>query len=609
MANVILADRVKETTTTTGTGTLDLDGAFDASFQIFVDGAGDGAYVPYSIVGTSGASIGDWENGYGTVTDAATDTLSRTVVTSSSNAGALVDLAAGTKEVALGPHAHAVSGARGMDVIGVYDPSAASEVDIDITGYDSVQIVGVLKAGTDGADLHMRLSNDGGSTFRAGASDYAWFRNYATASSEGGDGDDADTQFKVRQGLGGDSGEQMSFEIGIQAPAESGFKTGFTSSGAGSRITPSSWSLYTNAGVLNTAEVNDAVRLLFSAGTMTGHVVAYGYKDETSPLSVTEQQRALDVIGVYNPSAVGELDIDITGYETVRIAGNLSPATDSAVLHLRMSNDGGSTFEAGASYYAWMRNYGLLASDGGDGDEADSEIHIAGGVGNDTGEHIGFDITVVCPGESGRKTTVHGNSFITQSDGSGALVVVAGTNLTAEVNDAIRLRFSAGNIASGHVVAYGYKNAVTSYPGGWQGALVTLTADETLVTGNGEILDWEAEIYDYGGWHDNSTNPSRLTVPAGVSRVKVSASVQFAAHATGQRRIYLRKDTAFWGGSGGFNELQPVANGTDVHFITGHSATMEVVAGNYFEIWAWQNRGGDLDVLSAYSWFAIEKVS
>ena len=31
-----------------------------------------------------------------------------------------------------------------------------------------------------------------------------------------------------------------------------------------------------------------------------------------------------------------------------------------------------------------------------------------------------------------------------------------GKVLTAEVNDAIRLLFSSGNIASGHVVVYGY---------------------------------------------------------------------------------------------------------------------------------------------------------
>jgi hypothetical protein len=46
--SVVYADRVKETSTTTGTGTLDLAGA-ETGFQGFVAGAGDGARVAYAI--------------------------------------------------------------------------------------------------------------------------------------------------------------------------------------------------------------------------------------------------------------------------------------------------------------------------------------------------------------------------------------------------------------------------------------------------------------------------------------------------------------------------------------------------------------------------------
>lgn len=92
----MFADRVKESTTTIGTGTVDLGGAAAGGFQTFVAGIGTGNACYYCIQLTSAS---EWEVGIGTVTDAATDTLSRQVVLGSSNAGALVNFSAGTKDV------------------------------------------------------------------------------------------------------------------------------------------------------------------------------------------------------------------------------------------------------------------------------------------------------------------------------------------------------------------------------------------------------------------------------------------------------------------------------------------------------------------------------
>ncbi len=90
---LVLKDRVKETTTTTGTGTVTLDGAA-TGFQSFA-AVGDGNTTYYAIVD---AATGDWEVGVGTYTASGT-TLSRTTVLSSSNAGSLVNFGAGSKDV------------------------------------------------------------------------------------------------------------------------------------------------------------------------------------------------------------------------------------------------------------------------------------------------------------------------------------------------------------------------------------------------------------------------------------------------------------------------------------------------------------------------------
>jgi hypothetical protein len=91
---LVLADRVKETTTTTGTGTITLAGAV-SGFQSF-SAVGNGNTTYYAIVG-QGSS--EWEIGIGTYTSSST-TLSRdTVLASSAGAPTKTNFSAGTKDV------------------------------------------------------------------------------------------------------------------------------------------------------------------------------------------------------------------------------------------------------------------------------------------------------------------------------------------------------------------------------------------------------------------------------------------------------------------------------------------------------------------------------
>jgi len=92
---LVINDRVKETSTTTGTGTLNLAGA-ETGYEGFVAGIGTGNQTYYAIELNS---AGEWEVGIGTVTSGSPDTLSRTTIISSSNSDALVNFSAGTKNV------------------------------------------------------------------------------------------------------------------------------------------------------------------------------------------------------------------------------------------------------------------------------------------------------------------------------------------------------------------------------------------------------------------------------------------------------------------------------------------------------------------------------
>lgn len=88
---LVLADRVQETTTTVGTGTVTLSGA-TTGFQSF-SAIGNGNTTYYTISGGS-----EWEVGIGTYTSSGT-TLSRDTVLASSNSGSLVSFSAGSKNV------------------------------------------------------------------------------------------------------------------------------------------------------------------------------------------------------------------------------------------------------------------------------------------------------------------------------------------------------------------------------------------------------------------------------------------------------------------------------------------------------------------------------
>lgn len=78
----LVADRVRDSGTVTGTGSVTLAGNAPAGFQTFASAFAVGTMVWYSIVDSAS---GAWEVGYGTLANALT--LSRDVVTGSSNAG------------------------------------------------------------------------------------------------------------------------------------------------------------------------------------------------------------------------------------------------------------------------------------------------------------------------------------------------------------------------------------------------------------------------------------------------------------------------------------------------------------------------------------------
>lgn len=90
----IIADRVKDSTTTTSTGTLTIANSAPTGFRTFASVMATNDTCYYTISSSGGA---EWEVGIGTLTSSTT--LTRDTVLASSNSNALVNFSAGTKDV------------------------------------------------------------------------------------------------------------------------------------------------------------------------------------------------------------------------------------------------------------------------------------------------------------------------------------------------------------------------------------------------------------------------------------------------------------------------------------------------------------------------------
>lgn len=122
------------------------------------------------------------------------------------------------------------------------------------------------------------------------------------------------------------------------------------------------------------------------------------------------------------------------------------------------------------------------------------------------------------------------------------------------------------------------------------GVLLKRTTDQS---GLPATIAWDSEVYDLSGWHDNSTNNTRATVPSGVDYIRINSGLQKSAFSS---EITTHKiDGANFRGMG---------QATGEQYCNAVSAIVAVTPGQYVE----QTGSADTILAVAFSFLGVEKV-
>lgn len=123
---------------------------------------------------------------------------------------------------------------------------------------------------------------------------------------------------------------------------------------------------------------------------------------------------------------------------------------------------------------------------------------------------------------------------------------------------------------------------------------LTTASVHTIADATETAVSWDLEDFDDQSFWDAGA-PTRLTVPAGVTRVRLTAGIRWTANGTGERRLKIRGNPA------GTHEANSIwasddRPSDDTGDATVTTPIITVAAGDYFEAIVRQDSGGNLDL-------------
>lgn len=163
---------------------------------------------------------------------------------------------------------------------------------------------------------------------------------------------------------------------------------------------------------------------------------------------------------------VPEIDFDFpAGHRGFRVYFyNMLPQNNDVGIFVQLSNNGGSSFIAGAGYRSAAQGVDSLLASEQEGDHGsgrwgiteDAAINRA--VGNDTAEGASGVIYIMDPLRSATRTRMRGQIQYTAAANTEWAFHFGGAHTTIETHNAVRLRFQTGDIVSGEFAMQGLLN-------------------------------------------------------------------------------------------------------------------------------------------------------
>jgi hypothetical protein len=133
------------------------------------------------------------------------------------------------------------------------------------------------------------------------------------------------------------------------------------------------------------------------------------------------------------------------------------------------------------------------------------------------------------------------------------------------------------------------------------GASVYKTSNQSIANNTTTTITWDAEVFDTNAFHDNSTNNSRMTIPAGYAgKYAITGLVSWGSSATGYRIVEIFKN----GATNGFMWSGAMSQ----YYAVAAIKILDLAEGDYVEIKGYQNSGGNLNAAGAAteSYFQIQ---